>query len=145
MQIRQQVVDLLLAEDLGVAGHFVAAETNDVGDAVVVGGHPAHWQIFSLEDAFHAGALPSSRRVGRVAAVAIVVVDPAAGDLLRTESEFGVALAAFDLAASERQETGHRDTETQSKPFRILSFGVSIDRNAISLHLSFKGKNEPLQ
>jgi hypothetical protein len=110
VQIGQQVVDLLLSENLGVAGHLVAAETDHVGDAVVVGGHAAHGQILPAEDTFHAGTLPSARRVGRVAAVAIVVIDPAASDLLRIESEFGVALAPLDVTARERQQTRHRDT-----------------------------------
>ena len=42
VQIGQQIVNLLLIENLGIAGHFVAAETNDVRDPVVIGGHPAH-------------------------------------------------------------------------------------------------------
>ncbi len=70
MQVRQQIVDLLLVEDLGVAGHFVAAETDYVGHAIVIRGHAAHRQILPAEDAFHAGALASARRVWRVAAVA---------------------------------------------------------------------------
>ena len=70
VQICQQVADLLLVEDLGVARHFVAAQTDDVGDAIVIRGHAAHRQILSAEDAFHAGPLPATRRVWRVAAIA---------------------------------------------------------------------------
>jgi len=115
MQVGQQVIHLLLVEDLSVAGHFVAAETKHVGDALVVRGHPAHRQILPMEHAFHAGALPAARRIGSMTAVAIVVVDPAPRDLLWIQSEFGVALAALHVTA--RQQTRHRDTETQSQPF----------------------------
>jgi len=47
-------------------------------------------------------------------AVAIVVVDAAARDLLGIESEFGVALAALHVT---RQQAYHRDTEAQRKTF----------------------------
>ena len=138
MEIGQQVVDLLLTENLGVAGHLIAAETDHVGDAIVIGGHAAHGQILPLEDAFHAGTLPFPRRVGRMAAVAIVVVDPAASDLLGIESEFGIAPAALDVAACERQDTHHRDAETQSRPFRIFDTVLSTEENARLLHPPFK-------
>jgi hypothetical protein len=144
VQIRQQVVDLLLAEDLGVARHFVAAETNDVGDPVIIGGHPAHRQILPLEHAFHAGPLPSSRRVRRMATVAIAVINLAPRGLLRIESEFGVALAALHVTASER-ETHDRDTEAQNRQFRTFNSEPSADRKAIWFHLSFTAKNKPLQ
>jgi hypothetical protein len=37
--------------------------------------------------------------------------------LLRIESEFGVTLAPLNIAAGQRQQTDHRDTETQSDQF----------------------------
>ena len=113
MQVRQQIVNLLLVEGLSVAGHFVAAEANHVADAIIIRRHAAHRQILSAEHTFHAGTLPATRRVWRMAAVAIVVVDFAPGDLLRIQSEFGVALAALHVTAG--QQTHHRDAETQSK------------------------------
>ena len=130
MKISQQIVDLLLIESLAIAGHFVAAETNDVRDPIVIGGHPAHWQILLLKDALHAWTLPSSRRVRRMAAVAVVVIDATARDLLRIEAEFGIALAALDLAPDQ---THHRDTETQSKQLKV-SDGQPIHANARSFH-----------
>src|ERR1700680_4604237 len=138
MEIRQQIVDLLLIENLGVAGHFVAAETNYVGDAIVVGGHPAHRKILPPKHAFHAGTLPSPRRVGRMTAVAIVVVDPAPCNLLRIESEFSIALAALHVTADQKPEHPHRNTEAQRKPFRIFDTVPSTEKNARSLHSSFQ-------
>jgi hypothetical protein len=115
MQIRQQIVNLLRAEDLGEARHLVAPQTHDVRDPIVICRHPAHWKILPLENAFHAGTLTPPRRVRRMAPVAIIVVNPAPGDLLRIESEFGVTLAALDIAAGQKRYHHHRATETQSK------------------------------
>ncbi len=108
VQIRQQVVDLLLTEDLGVAWHLVAPQANDIRDPVVIRRHPAHWQIWPLENTFHAGALPAPRRVRRMATVAIIVVNPAPSDLLRIESEFSVTLAALDFATGQKRYHHHR-------------------------------------
>jgi uncharacterized protein YeaO (DUF488 family) len=127
MQIRQQVVNLLLIENRSVARHLVAAKTNHVGDAIVVRRHPAHRQILPLEDAFHAGTLPPSRRVRRMAPVAIVVVDPAARDLLRIQSEFGIALAALHVTAGQKPQHRHTAAEAQSR-----------EQNTRSLHSSLK-------
>jgi hypothetical protein len=145
VKIRQQIVNLLLTENLGEARHLVAPQANNIRHPVVIRRHPAHWQILPLENAFHAGTLPPSGRVRRMAPVAIIVVNPAPGDLLRIESEFGVTLAALDIAAGQRPQHHHRDTETQREQFRISSFALSIDKNARSFHLSVKPKNKPLQ
>ncbi len=75
-----------------------------------------------------------------MAPVAIIVVNPAPGDLLRLESEFGVAFAALDIAAGQERRHHDRDTKTQSQ----LS-GLSTKKNARSFHLSVKPKNKPLQ
>ena len=55
-----------------------------------------------------------------MAAVAIVVVELAAVGLLRVEAEFGVGLAALDIAAGERKKRKdhHGDTEVRRKTFR---------------------------
>jgi len=42
VQIRQQIVNLLLTEDLGEARHLVAPQTHDVRDPIVICRHPAH-------------------------------------------------------------------------------------------------------
>jgi hypothetical protein len=117
MQICQQIVNLLLIENLRISRHLVPPQPNNVHDPVVIRWHAAHGQILSLEYALHARALTSPRRVRRMAPVAIIVVDPAPGDLLRIESEFGVTLAPLNIAAGQRQQTDHRDTETQSNQF----------------------------
>ena len=41
MQVREQILNFLWTQRLAVAGHFVAAEANDVGNALVVGGQSA--------------------------------------------------------------------------------------------------------
>jgi hypothetical protein len=145
VQIRQQIVNLLLTENLGIARHLVAAQANDVCDPVVIRGHPAHRQILPLENAFHAGALTPARGVRRMAAVAIVIVNPAPGDLLWIESEFSVTFAALDIAARQRHQARHRDTKTQSEQSRVFNFALSTDKNAMLIHLSVKHKNKPLQ
>ena len=80
-----------------------------------------------------------------MAAVAIVVVNPAPGDLLRIESKFSVALAPLDIAARQHQQAHHRDTEKQGKQCRISNLALSTGKNAKLIHLSVKHKNKPLQ
>jgi hypothetical protein len=111
---------LLLVEDLAVSGHFVAAEADDICDAIVVGGHAALGQEFPLEKAFHAGALASAGRIGGMAAVAVIVVDTAAGGLLGGEAEFGVTLAALDVAAGKDKQCGG---ENEDSGFQKLTPG----------------------
>ena len=140
VQISQQIVDLLLTEDLGVGGHFVPPHANDVGDPIVIGGHSAHRQVLPLEHAFHAGSLPSTRRVRRMAPVAIVVIDPAPRDLLRIESKFRIALAPLHVATSQHHD---REQETNSKQFQIPNSDLPLEEkmNAKLLHLSVETRN----
>ena len=62
-----------------------------------------------------------------MAPVAIVVVDPAARDLLRIQSEFGIALAALHVTAGQKPQHRHTATEAQSR-----------EQNTRSLHSSLK-------
>lgn len=71
-----------------------------------------------------------------MAPVAIIIVNPAPGDLLRIEPEFGVGLAALDIAAGQPQQAHHRDTETQSEQFWVSGPTLSTDKNAKLIHLS---------
>jgi len=144
VQIRQQIVDLLLTEDLGVAGHFVPPHTNDVSDPIVIGGHSTRRQVLPLEHAFHAWPLPPTRRVRRMAPVAIVVIDPAPRDLLRIKSKFRIALAPLHLATSQHHD---REQETNSNQFQIPNSGLPLEdpleekMNAKLLHLSVETRN----
>jgi len=122
VQVGQEIVHLLLIEHLAKALHFAAAVTNDFAHALIIGRQSAERQVLLLENAFHARALLAARRVGLVAAVAILVVEPPSGRLLRIEPEFGVALAALDLAAGQGKQGRQGDTETQSKTFSIADF-----------------------
>jgi hypothetical protein len=145
VQIGKQIVDLLLIENLGKAGHFISAESNDVRDPIIIGGHPAHREILALEHALHAGSLPSSRRVRRMAPVAIIVINAASRHLLRIESEFGIAFAPLDIAAGNGPEHYYRDAETQSKQFQVFNSTGARNTDARLFHLSFKAETKPLQ
>jgi hypothetical protein len=111
VQIRQQIIDLLLIEDLGVAWHLVAAEANDVGDAIVISRHSAHRQILPLENALHTGPLPSPGRIWRVTPVTIIVINATPLGLLWIESELRIALTALDIATSHTPQRNGTDTE----------------------------------
>ena len=50
MHVSQQILNVLWAQRLAVARHLVAAESDDVGHAFIVGGQPAQRKIFVLED-----------------------------------------------------------------------------------------------
>lgn len=49
MQIRQQIVDLLIAEHVAETLHLVASHANNVFDPVVIGGHAAGRKVVSLK------------------------------------------------------------------------------------------------
>ena len=102
MQIRQQIIDLLLREHLSVPWHLVTAITDHVRCPVVIRRHSAAGEILAFERTLKAWALAFPGRIGRVTAIAILVVDVAARSLLRSEGEFCVASSALDFAA----ETG---------------------------------------
>ena len=95
---------MLVGHDLAEAFHFGAAVLDDVGNAVVVGGEPAEGEVWALEDSFHAGSLFAAGGVRLVAAVAVVVVELAAGGLLRVESEFSVGFAALDVTGGSGED-----------------------------------------
>src|SRR5580658_1608294 len=98
MQIREQILSVLRTERLAVAGHFVAAEANDVGYALIVGRQPAQRQISVLEDSLERRALLAAGGICFMAPVALGVVDLTASGLLRVETEFDVGLAALYVA-----------------------------------------------
>ena len=94
---------MLVGHDLAEAFHFCSAVLDDVGYAVVVRGQSTLRQILMFKNTFQAGAFLPARGVRLMAAVAIVVVKPAALCLLRVEAELGVGLAALDIAASDSE------------------------------------------
>lgn len=98
MQIRQQIVDLLLIKHLAKGRHLIPAHADDVGDAFIVRRHAAHGQILLFEQVLHAWPLPSSRRVGLMTAIAVVVVNAASRSLLGVEAELSIAFATLDVA-----------------------------------------------
>src|ERR1700681_1461161 len=90
MQIREQILNVLCTQRLAVAGHFVAAEADDVGDALIIGRQSAQRQIFMLKHSLEARAFLASSGIRLMASVAFRVVDFAACGLLRAEAKFGV-------------------------------------------------------
>jgi hypothetical protein len=148
MQVRQQIVNLLLAENLGVTGHLVASKTNDVGDPIVIRGHSAHRQVLAAEHPLHAGTLPPPRRVWRMAAVAIAVINSAPRDLLRSS-------ASLLRRWTSQPVTGHsirKTKEHKAKNFRcsIMEFHLIGMRyrsicpsNAKTNHYNNKAKPSP--
>ena len=52
MQIRHQIINLLIRQHVSEAIHLVAAHTNDVPYSIIVCGHAADGKILSLEQAF---------------------------------------------------------------------------------------------
>ena len=98
VQIGEQILYILRAHHLTVAGHIRAAIANNVGNAVIVGGQAAKGKILMLEYGLHSRPFFPFRGVGSVTAVAVVVVKPASGYLLRIETEFGIGFTALDVA-----------------------------------------------
>ena len=52
-----------------------------------------------------------------MAAVAVIIVDPASGGLLRVEAKFGIGPAPLDITRTERGE----DTERKERSKRCLA------------------------
>lgn len=114
VQVRQQILDLLLVQFLAVARHFFSAQSNDVGDTLVVRRKAAQRKVFVLEDSLEAWTLFAARGVGLVAAIALGVVDLASGGLLRIQTQLGIGFAALDVAGkARRQGQSGRDRENQ--------------------------------
>ena len=97
MQVRQQVLELLLVEDIRVTFHLPPPDTNDLPYAGVVSRNAAHRKVSFFEDTLEPGSLPSSRGVGIVAPIAVGIVELPPAGLLRIEAEFCVAFAALAI------------------------------------------------
>ena len=101
MQIRHQVVQLLLRQLLLKGGHLGAAHENDVGNSVVVGGDSTlHERLF--EQPIQAWPAQAMCAVGVMTFGAARIVNPPALRLLRSQPQFGVGLARLGIAAPER-------------------------------------------
>src|SRR5262245_26212245 len=98
MQVREQVIDLLLREHISEALHLTAAEPNDLRSPVVVCRHTAHLQILSRENTLQRRTLSLAGGVSRVATVAILIVHVPSGGLLRSQTQFSITFPAFHLA-----------------------------------------------
>ena len=105
MHVHQQIFNLLRRERLAEARHFFAARADDFSDALIVCREPRQRKEFLFEHAFQPGALLATRRIGLVAASALVVVDAASGGLLRVQSQFGIGFAAFVAGGRGQQQS----------------------------------------
>ena len=140
MQICEKIADLLLIEHLAVARHFIATETNDIGNPIIVGGHSAHGKILPLKHAFHARPLASPRRVRRVAAIAIAVVDTTSSNLLSVQTEFDIALAPFGFTACKQAQADKRDAKRKGKSFRICGSVKALSKDVAAPFVLQTGK-----
>ena len=104
MQIRHQIVQLLLGQLLLEGRHLGTAQQDDVGNPIVVGGNAVlHEWLF--EQTVQAGSAQVMSAVGVVTLGATRVVNPPALRLLRSQPELGVALAGLGIAGQE--DRGH--------------------------------------
>jgi len=99
MHICQQVLQIVIAERLAEPRHLFATQTHDVSDALIVGREPAQRQILILEYPLQTGSLFAARRVGFVAAVAVLIVNFSAGSLLRIQPQLRVRFSPLNIAA----------------------------------------------
>src|SRR5882672_204929 len=118
MEVGQKVLDLRLGHDLTKPWHHIATCKNHIADALVVGGHSALRQILSFENALEAAAFLVARGIGFMAAVAMLIVEPAPGGLLWSQSKLGVALAALHVAGAGEE---NQDAECHGRPRAIAA------------------------
>src|ERR1700675_1636990 len=120
VQIRQQVFNLLLRHNLAKAFHLGTSILHDVSYAFVICRQSALRQVLLLEDTLQARPFFAVGRVRFMATVAIVVIEFSSCSLLRVESEFGLGLAALDIAAGERDQRDYHyaGPETRRNPVR---------------------------
>src|SRR5579863_9851111 len=67
-----------------------------------------------------------------MAAVAVLVVNPASGGLLRVQTEFRVALPSLDIAGAERKHHGNDRSEPQDGP--KIEFAIPVVHCSQTLH-----------
>lgn len=114
VHVCEQIVDILLIQGLAIPGHFLAAVANDVGDALIIRRQAADRKVLVLENSFEARTIPSPGGVRLVAAVAVAVIDLAAGRLLGIQPEFGIRLAPFHVTGTEHEYGGQRPKGKQN-------------------------------
>ena len=109
VHVGQQVVKLLLGQLLAEAGHFLAAEADDVGHAFVIGGQPTDGQVRVPENALQSRSLLAPGGVRFVAAGAGIVVNSASRRLLRIQPQLCIGSAPLDMAGKQPCHGEQRD------------------------------------
>ena len=103
MQIRHQLIDLLLRELVLEAGHLGTAEQDDIQHTIIVGRNAAGHELF-LEKPVQAGSAQVAGGVRIVALGAARVIDPAARRLLGIKSELGVGFARLNVTGAKGKD-----------------------------------------
>jgi hypothetical protein len=118
MHVNKQILNLLIRERLPEARHLASAEANDFAYALIVRGQAAERQVRLAEHPLQRRSLFPTRGIRFVTAIAVVVVNLAANDLLRIESKFGVTLTPLSVAAGKgrRQDNEANDREKSGYP-----------------------------
>lgn len=128
VQVCQQILDLLLIQGLAERWHFVAAQSNDVGHAVIICRQTAQPQIFMLEYSLQTGPFFAARRIRFMAAIAVLIIDSTSGCLLGIQSKFRIGFTPFDVATqrgcqSQRKQRGY-EQQVYAGPAAVM-----IDQN----------------
>jgi hypothetical protein len=74
VQVCQQILDLLIGEHICETLHFASANPNNLGNPIIVRRHTARRKVGFLKDVFEAWPLAFPRRIGRMAAITILVI-----------------------------------------------------------------------
>ena len=127
VQIREQIINLVLSEHLSEAFHFVPTEANDIAHSVIIGGHSAHAEILMLEHAFQTRPLAAAGRIRRMAAIAILIVDVPSGSLLWVQPQLGVTLPALGFTTDQGKKKSTRGNGPKL-PTRAFGHGSICSR-----------------
>src|SRR5207302_3552890 len=113
MQVREQVLQVLRVQLLAVARHLLAAHTNDVRHALVVGRQAAQRKILVLKHPFESGALLAARRIRLVASGALGIINFAPCRLLRVKAQLSIGLSPLDIARHNRSQSQRQSQRNQ--------------------------------
>jgi len=108
MQVRHQIIELLLGKLILKSGHLGPAQYDDVGDALVIGRHSVLHEGL-LEQSIQTRATQVAFAVGIMAIGAARVIHASAAGLLRVQSQLGIGLANFGVASAEDRDRNERE------------------------------------
>jgi hypothetical protein len=112
MQIRHQVIELLLTERAAETGHHVAAANDRLFHKLVIRNQAAG-QVRFLEQPFQAGPLGCFGTVRAVANGAVKFVQATSLCLLRSQTQFSISLQLWILSAPAQQRRENHGSEDE--------------------------------